>query len=112
MIRVKIESKDGGKQLLLEMSGHANDGKDGAIICSAASTLAYTLAQNVRDMEQVGKLKKPAKITLSDGSARIFCMPRAEHVPIATVYFHAIKRGFDLLVANYPDYVQLNAENI
>ena len=112
MIKANMKFKD-GKQLICEIRGHANSNRQGHdIICASVSMLTYALAQVIKDMENAGLLKKPAKIFLIEGAAYISCVPRSEHIPLARTYYHMVKRGVELLCANYSEYVQLEADNI
>lgn len=101
MINVKYDRKN----LMLKMKGHAdfaNKGED--IICSAASILAYTLAQNVRFMESAG-VAENVHIILKDGQALVSCKPTGEGETLSCIY-DTITTGFALLQCNYPDYVK------
>ena len=98
MINVKYDREN----LILKMKGHANAGKKGEdIICASASMLAYTLAQNIKYLENAG-VAKDVNIILEDGCALISCSPVDEKETLLCVY-DTITTGFALLYNNYPN---------
>lgn len=99
------ESEDRDTYIMTAV-GHADYAELGSdIVCSAISTLIYTLAQNVKDMERLEWLKKRAVLKLDDGDTKITCKPRVERRNAAKLIFTCIQRGMELLAANYPEYV-------
>lgn len=101
MIKINYDREN----LVLKMRGHANlaePGKD--IICSAASILAYTLAQNVKYLEK-GGVAKDVNVILEEGNALISCRPVEEKETLLCVY-DTVTTGFMLLSATYPGYVE------
>lgn len=104
MITVKIDVE--GMRLTVE--GHANYAPLGQdIICSAASMLAYTLAQNLA-------------LTLypddfiaefdDEGRAYIEAHPPDDLVDRCQFVFMTIANGFALLEAQYGQYIQLEGD--
>ena len=90
-------------------AGQANLGQD--IVCSAASILAYTVAQIVTAMEANGDFAKPPVVELADGNAIIdfTCKDEDTFAEAIRMTFFA-QTGYRLLEANYPDYVKLITE--
>ena len=87
-------------------AGQANLGQD--IICSAASILAYTVAQFAKAMEGNGDFAKHPVVELADGNAIIdfTCKDDETFAEAIRITFFA-QTGYRLLEANYPDYVKL-----
>ena len=87
----------------LTVKGHAYSGESGRdLICAACSALAYTLAENVSNMESGGQTRN-ITINLNPGDAEISCYPNSRFNSIVTMIFDAICAGFELLAANYPE---------
>ena len=106
MIKVRFEKAD--KNLILTVKGHAGQAEHGSdIVCSAASILAYTVAQAVARMQEGGKLKKKPTIRMEAGDTAITCKPTKQYYAEALHTFSVIQLGYDVLHHNYPDYVQL-----
>ena len=79
---------------LLTMDGHSGYSEEGTdIVCSAASILAYTLA------EAVSKFNDPY-IDLDIGSAEISCNQNDDTVNLV---FDTICDGYKLLENNFPE---------
>lgn len=107
MIHVYFERKDDIKAICLSVSGHAGQadkGKD--IVCAAASILAYTLAQNLIADRRVG-LYECVEIEMV-GSAYIFCRAKDGDYDHARHTYEVIRKGYELLAGDYPQYVKLN----
>ena len=96
------------KTLLFKIDGHAgqdNNGHD--IVCSAASILAYTLAQTMRYIEaQEGFELKPI-IQLNEGKAIVLVRPKEQYEGEVMQSFFTVEVGYSLLAQNYPQYVEL-----
>lgn len=108
MLSVKFEFSEDGKTIILDLNGHAGAAAKGEdIVCSAASILAYTVAQEVKEMQEKGKLKKKPNIRLEDGSATITCKPVKNAFSEALHIFKVAQTGYRLLNANFGEYVQL-----
>lgn len=108
MLKVKFEMSDDQKTLILTLTGHAesaNKGED--TVCAAASILAYTVAQEVKEMQEKGKLKKKPNIRLDEGDATITCKPVKNAYLEALHIFKVAQTGYRLLAANFQDNVQL-----
>ncbi len=106
MIQVRFE-KD-GKNIILTVQGHSEQAQMGQdIVCSAASILAYTVAQTVTDMGESGKLKKKPHIRMDSGDAVVTCKPTKQYYGEALHVFKVAQTGYELLAHTYPDYVRL-----
>lgn len=108
MIRASFE-KEEGKFISLRIEGHAGQaevGKD--IVCSAASILAYTVAQTITQMHKQGWLKKKPHINLKEGNSLITCVPKEEYYDECLMVFFVAEVGYHLLATNYPQFVGIN----
>lgn len=96
--------------IVMDIRGHAGWaelGKDP--VCAGASTLAMTVAQCVRDMEDAGKLIKKAHITIGNGRVTVVAKPQPEYFHEALHLFWLGQRGFQILEESYPEHVRLKA---
>lgn len=94
--------------IVMDVRGHvgwAELGKDP--VCAGASTLAMTVAQCVKDMEDAGKLQKKAHITIGSGRVTVVAKPQPEHFHEALHLFWMGETGMRLLEDAYPGYVQI-----
>jgi uncharacterized protein YsxB (DUF464 family) len=106
MIQVRFE-KD-GKNIILTVQGHSERAEMGQdIVCSAASILAYTVAQMVTDMGESGKLKKKPHIRMESGDSAITCKPTKQYFNEALHIYTVAQSGYELLAHTYPEYVRL-----
>ena len=108
MIQVRFEKSEDGKTIILTLKGHSEQaemGKD--IVCSAASILAYTVAQMVTTMREEGKLKKNPHIRMDSGDATITCKPSRQYFNEALLTYTVAQTGYDLLAHTYPEYVRV-----
>ena len=107
MIQVSFTRTE-DKTLLFKIDGHAgqdNSGHD--IVCSAASILAYTLAQTMRYIEEQDGFELKPIIQLNEGKAIVLVRPREKYEGEVMQSFFTIEVGFSLLAQNYPQYVEL-----
>ena len=106
MIQVRFE-KD-GKNIILTVQGHSEQAEMGQdIVCSAASILAYTVAQMVAEMGEDGKLKKKPHIRMESGDSAITCKPTKQYFNEALHTYTVAQTGYELLAHTYPEYVRL-----
>ena len=106
MINAKFYVKN--ESIHMTLKGHAESAPYGAdLICSAATMLAYTVAQAVQFMYEAGKLKKKPKIYLRAGRANIIVTPKEEDYAEALHTFYVAQCGIHLLAHNYPEHVKL-----
>ena len=96
MIKVTMN----GLHLMVE--GHAmfaEAGKD--IVCAAASTLAFTLARRMEQLENEGMASFDLQV-----SAGVFNLHTAQKSKDCQVSYDTIRAGFEMLAAKYPDHIQ------
>ena len=91
----------------LTVNGHARSGEMGRdLVCSAVSTLTYTLAAAVTNMFGDDRKKIREVITkLDSGSAEISCNPVHGFGSVATLIFDTICAGYGILAHDYPEFV-------
>ena len=109
MITASFE-KEEGKFLSLRVDGHAGQAENGKdIVCSAASILAYTVAQTLTQMYKQGWLKKKPHINLKEGKSLITCVPKQGYFDECLMVFFVAEVGYHLLTTSYPQYVEVKA---
>lgn len=88
----------------LTMRGHAAFAPAGQdIVCAAASMLAYTAAERLRELADEGAVQALA-CRMEPGGLRIaFCLPAPDGR--VTELFRTLAAGFRLLAARYPAHV-------
>ena len=93
------------KTFTLDIKGHAGKGKKGEdIVCSAISTLFYTLMQTLIDAEHM--MEEGISITVEDGNGHISCKPKKEYEANVSLIFLTILNGFNILAENQKKYVK------
>lgn len=93
--------------LELEIKGHARQNEKGKdIVCSAISTLFYTLAKSVADSKSM--LTKKPIIKYKDGNGYLKCKPKKEFEGNIAMSFWTILTGFELVANEYKDFVTLD----
>ena len=86
----------------VSISGHAFSGEAGHdLVCAGVSALAYTLAANVGNMEEMGQAED-VKIKLEKGSGTVRCKASEGCEDMVRRIFEAVCVGFELLCASYP----------
>jgi uncharacterized protein YsxB (DUF464 family) len=98
------------RTLIYRSEGHAGNTPWGEnVICSAASILAFTLAENVNRAEGVGWVTD-CDVRLEDAeNCVVKCVAADDETfgEMARAYF-AVSAGYDLLAARYPEAVELD----
>lgn len=108
MIQARFEKSEDGKTIILTVKGHSEQAEMGRdIVCSAASILAYTVAQMVTTMREEGKLKKNPHIRMDSGDATITCKPNKHYFDEAMLVYSVAQTGYELLAHTYPEYVRV-----
>ena len=88
------------------IEGHANSGEFGHdLVCAGVSALAYTLAANVGNLEGCDMVYRPT-VVLENGKAEITANPKPRHKSTVAMIFQSVCVGFEVLAANYPEYVR------
>lgn len=87
----------------LSIEGHAGSGEYGHdIVCSAASILAYTLANAVLNMAECGQVRDP-KVELEAGKGEVSCRTIHKYEAPVTLIFDTLCAGFEVLASEYPN---------
>lgn len=91
----------------LDVTGHAEHGKKGEdIVCSAISTLFYTLAEALYESQAM--LSEDIVFSDNDGNGHLACKPKKEYEANVSLIYWTIMTGFDLVAKNYEKNVVLN----
>ena len=108
MITAKFYQKPDNGSIHMTLKGHAGTAPKGEdLVCSAATMLAYTVAQAVQFLYEKGQLKKKPKIHITDGAATIIATPTEEgYAPVLHTFWVA-QCGIHVLQHNYPENVKL-----
>ena len=93
--------------LELEIKGHANQDEKGKdIVCSAISTLFYTLGQSIIESESM--LSRKPVFKDKDGNGYLKCKPKKEYEGNIARSYWTILVGFELVAKEYKDFVTLD----
>ena len=108
MIEAKFQLDKDKKKITFKLKGHAGAGSIGKdLVCAAASMLAYTLAQSIKDESEMYGYETPT-IKLNSGDAKIECQCDTENKYITALHtFSVIQNGYMLLEHQYPRLVKL-----
>lgn len=101
MTKVYINNSDG--RIVLKVQNHTKSD-----VCTAISTLLYTLAENVIRAESKGKVEE-FNYRLNPGDAFLNVKPKTGYFNDILNLFSMIKAGFELLVNQYPKHIELTA---
>ena len=86
----------------VRITGHAFSGEAGHdLVCAGVSALAYTLAANVGNMEDMGQAKN-VKVELETGNSFIKCKAVSGCEDMVRRIFEAVCVGFEIMSANFP----------
>lgn len=108
MISVAFSANKDAGSITLKLTGHADAAKKGEdIVCSAATILAYTVAQTLQFMYEDGALQKKPHLKLENGDAFIVAKPKPESHAEALHTFFVAQVGYHLLAQSYPQCVEL-----
>ena len=108
MISVRFYQKPSAS-IHMTVRGHADAAPKGEdIICSAATMLAYTVAQAMQFMYENEQLKMKPKIHFADGEAVIIATPKEETYAEVLHTFWVAQCGAHVLAHNYPQHVRLD----
>lgn len=106
MIHTVFYQKDG--TVCMQMQGHAKTASKGEdLVCAAATTLAYTLAQAVQFLYEQGRLEEKPKIQIEDGYAFVSASPNGDSLAETLMVFWVSQVGAYVLEHNYPQAVCL-----
>lgn len=91
----------------VSIQGHAGAGAYGEdVVCAGVSTLAQTLAANVRHWRATGRLEGEPEIQLESGFGVIGCTPKATYSQSVKQVMVAICAGFEIIAHTAPKYVR------
>ena len=94
------------KTFTLDITGHAEHGKKGEdIVCSAISTLFYTLGEALYESKHM--MAEDIVFSDEDGNGHLSCKPKEEYMANVTLIYWTILTGLDLVVRNYRKNVKL-----
>ena len=89
----------------LDITGHAEHGKKGEdIVCSAISTLFYTLSQSLYEGSE---MLEDISFSDEDGNGHLSCKPKAEYEANVSLIYWTILNGFQIVAENYKKFVKL-----
>ena len=110
MIHAEFFTNKESGSITMKLSGHAGQAEQGKdIICSAASILAYTVAQALQFQYEDDGLKKKPHFKLEPGDTIIVAKPKPERYEEALHTFFVAQVGYSLLAKTYPQYVTLSS---
>ena len=99
MVNIKFNPK----YLQLEVIGHAGSGKKGEdIVCSAISTLFYTLGETL--MQSAEMLVESPVVVDKEGNGVIVCTPKAEYEGNIACIYRTVLIGLQMVAEHYPEY--------
>ena len=108
MITAKFYQKPDRGTIYMTLKGHAGTAPKGQdLVCSAATMMAYTVAQAVTFMHEQGKLTQKPKIYIREGMAMIIAAPTEDGYAEALHTFWVAQCGIHVLMHNYPEHVKL-----
>ena len=88
------------KTYTIDINGHAEHGKKGEdIVCSAISTLFYTLAESL--YQSKGMLSEDFIFSDEDGNGHLSCKPKSEYEANISLMYWTILNGFQIVADNY-----------
>ena len=89
----------------LDITGHAEHGKKGEdIVCSAISTLFYTLAESLYQSKDM--LTEDFEFTDDDGNGHLSCKPKPEYEQNISLIYWTILNGFQIVADNYKENIK------
>ena len=90
----------------LDITGHAEHGEKGEdIVCSAISTLFYTLGEALYESKEM--MKEDIIFSDEDGNGHLSCKPKEEYEANVSLIYWTILTGFELVAKNYEKNVEL-----
>ena len=110
MLKAEFFTNKESGSITLKLTGHAGQAEAGKdIVCSAASILAYTVAQALQFQYEEGGLKKKPHLKLEPGDTVIIAKPKPESFEETLHTFFVAQVGYCLLAKTYPQYVTLSS---
>ena len=97
------------KTMELEINGHAGHGKKGKdIVCSAISTLFYTLGEAL--YESVYLLEDAPIFKDEEGEGYLACTPKEEYKDTISRTYWTVLVGMHMVAEQYPQNVKFQVE--
>ena len=97
------------KTLELEIEGHANHGEKGEdIVCSAISTLFYTLGETL--YQSLEMLEDAPTFKDTEGKGYLSCNPKKEYGGNIACMYRTILVGMELVALHHPKNVTFKVE--
>ena len=97
MINIKFKPET----LELEIKGHAEHSEKGEdIVCSAISTLFYTLGETLN--QSISMQEQPIEFKDEDGKGYLRSYPKREYEGNIACIYRTILIGMELVAVNYP----------
>lgn len=101
MIRVEFKPKT----MELKIDGHAGYGKKGKdIVCSAVSTLFFTLGENL--LQSLEMIDGTPIIKDDEGCGLICCSPKPEYAGNIALIYRTVLVGMEMIAEQYPKNVR------
>jgi uncharacterized protein YsxB (DUF464 family) len=93
------------KTMELTINGHAGHGKKGKdIVCSAISTLFYTLGESL--WQSASMLWKEPIIKEEEGDGYLVCHPKEEYEGNIALIYRTVLIGMEMVAEQYPKNVK------
>lgn len=94
-------------RFMVSIEGHAGYAAEGAdIVCAAASMLAFTLVEAIKNLDKKGMLESFYR-SVYKGSIQLDFTVKEGSKECAEAVIESLACGFALLSDNYPDYVEV-----
>ena len=98
------------KTMELKINGHAGQNKKGKdIVCSAVSTLFYTLGEAL--MQSMHMMEESPIVKDEEGDGYIVCKTKKEYEANVSLIYWTVLVGMEMLANQYPKYVKFFIEN-
>ena len=89
----------------ITIQGHARSGEPGHdLVCAGVSTLAYTMAANVANLESQGHARNVI-VKMEPGDAEISFTVRGGAKALVARIMEAVCVGFEILAKDYPEFI-------
>ena len=87
------------------VTGHAGSAEPGRdLICASVSILTMTLAENVKNISNIGCATEPVTV-MQKGKAEIYCKVKTRYKKTVQQVFMSVCVGFEILANKFPEYV-------
>lgn len=108
MIKANLFRDEHNGSIHLTILGHACTGEKGKdLLCCAVTTLAYTAAQALSYMHELGYLVREPRLLVEAGAADIIATPHRRYRAQVLQAFWTVQCGLAILSKNYPEHLEL-----